>query len=431
MGQCSSRSSISKRKERKSLFELGETFIETNNIENFAIFLFLPKELIRVYLSFLDISSLDNLRIFDKLLNTELDFVIESIFKSLKNKYFNHKFLTNETKYIKPMNEMIYDMCNNDYHEILISGGMIFENNDSVGESTTKCFKMKIFKRDFTITFEDYVPLQMARRDHSTIYKDGIIYIISTGLDLITNGHVECLDILSKRQFVIKKLPLNLIWTSAIVFENKIWVIGGLEFNSWVDKHSSNNIYIYDEENNNWVEHPTRLIKDRSASSLCIFNDKIYICGGIMNLQTQISSIEIFDPKTGSIEEFGNISKIGCNFYNFVYENNFYTLNKKNPITIEKMNIIYGNWELVSELILEEDKCRDNLTSIFVEDKIFILGGYGDEKTFDYYDFKTNTWASKDELCINHREEKRIIPYKMDCSSAVLLGNSCRKTWDF
>jgi len=326
---------------------------------------------------------------------------------------------------------MTSEMCNYDYHEIFISGGIIFDNDPS-GEYTNQCFKMKISKKDFTISFEEYKPLQLARRDHPTFQKDGIIYSLSTGLDEEESiGHVECLDILSGNQYEIKKLPLNLIWTSAILFENKIWVIGGLIFNSWIDKQSSNKIYEYDEENNNWIEHPTQLINGRSSASLCIFNDKIYICGGIINLQTQISSIEIFDPKTGLIVDGGNTSKVGCHFYNFIYENNLYILNKKNPITIEKMDLISGNWELISELILQEDKCRDNLTAIFVEDKIFILGGYGEEKTFDYYDFKTNTWASKDELCINHSLDKRTIPYKMDSSSSILLSGVESRTGDF
>jgi hypothetical protein len=331
----------------------------------------------------LDPISLTKIRLSNSKFKKEGVLVLEYIYKSLKNKYFNNRFKI-DNPFNKSLNKIIYEMCNYDYHEILISGGLIYENRDTSTETETmlkSSFKMKISKKDFTISFEEYKPLQLARRDHPTIQKDGIIYSLSTGLDEEESiGHVECLDILTEQQFEIKRLPINFIWISSIVFDNKIWVIGGLLFNSWIDKQSSNKIYMYDEENNNWIEHPARLINGRSSAFLCIFNDKIYICGGIINLQTQISSIEIFDPKSGIIEEFGNTSKIGCQFYNFIYEDNLYILNKKNPITIEKMDLISGNWELISELLLEEDSRRENLTSIFVEDKIFILGGYMEKK---------------------------------------------------
>ena len=435
MGSC-----LSHKNETHDLYYINNNnnFISSDSLEideiKFDIISSSPTELIHYYFSYLDPISLTKIRLSNSKFKKEGVLVLEYIYKSLKNKYFNNRFKI-DNPFNKSLNKIIYEMCNYDYHEILISGGLIYENRDTSTETETmlkSSFKMKISKKDFTISFEEYKPLQLARRDHPTIQKDGIIYSLSTGLDEEESiGHVECLDILTEQQFEIKRLPINFIWISSIVFDNKIWVIGGLLFNSWIDKQSSNKIYMYDEENNNWIEHPTQLINGRSSASLYIFNDQIYICGGIIDLQTKISSIEIFDPKTGIIEEFGNTSKVGCNFYNFIYENNLYILNKNNPITIEKMDLISGNWELISELILEEDKCRDNLTAIFVEDKIFILGGYGEENTFDYYDFKTNTWTSKDELCINHSVDKRTIPYKIEFSSAILLSDGPRRTWSF
>jgi hypothetical protein len=142
----------------------------------------------------------------------------------------------------------------------------------------------------------------------------------------------------------------------------------------------------------------SKLIKCRRFYGITTFNDKIWVAGGIDNLNNYLNSVEIYDPNIQKwiIDKSPMINKrYNCKLN--VIKNNIYAIGGDiniDKLTIEKYD---GKWKIVTEI-----KCnQENYHTLILDSKLFLfyseictdyISYYPDKIICKIYDFDNNIW---------------------------------------
>ena len=89
------------------------------------------------------------------------------------------------------------------------------------------------------------------------------------------------------------------IHSASIVFQNKLWVIGG-------ENNSADKVESYDTTNNNWTIEKS-LKQGRKQASCWVFRDFLFVGGGKDVNGTILDSIECYDPRTETWHDWGQL----------------------------------------------------------------------------------------------------------------------------
>ena len=89
------------------------------------------------------------------------------------------------------------------------------------------------------------------------------------------------------------------IHSASIVFQNKLWVIGG-------ENNSADKVESYDTTNNNWTIEKS-LTQGRKQASCWVFRDFLFVGGGKDVNGTILDSIECYDPRTETWHDWGQL----------------------------------------------------------------------------------------------------------------------------
>jgi hypothetical protein len=345
----------------------------------------------------------------------------------------------------------------NSRQEILIMGGLIN------GEVIKTVIKMIIDENNeiLNINFEESTPMLNARLDLSSIYWKNQVFsfgFINEKIDKTDKKKytMEYINLSTQKQKEEGTLLNELCRTTPIIFNNAIHSIGGqiLEYSRYLDYP---HIYKFEskclEKNNecntrlnpftSHLKYISRLNNPRHECAVCIYDNKLFICGGIQNNYTS-SIVEVYNKHTNQCEVYKNMVEPRARFSLFVYNDELYAVggneyNRSSITSIEKMNKDTHEWVLVTNL----GENRQGCSSILIGSKIFLIGGgsyffydgpsslyigtrkirnINHESTFDFFDLKTNIWASKDETNKYYSENSRTIYLPSSYSFGRFIG---------
>jgi hypothetical protein len=317
----------------------------------------------------------------------------------------------------------IYHFFEYQNQEVLLMGGQ----NGSL--FTEKVDKM-IIKKNGTICFTDSIPMLGAFINNSTIYNKGEIISIGTKKYIDESESIEIFDTLQQKRTLLKiKSPENFYRSTIAIFDDKIFIIGGVRYNNGIPIFSKLIHELNGDSRETLQARSTKLIIGRYYASSIEFHDKLYICGGVAE-HNRLNSVEVFNPLDGAIEIDGNMIKSRINFSLFIYDNEIYAVAGDMAgcdITIEKRDNFTKQWKIITIL----KGCRYGCGSTIIDSKIFLFGGTnsrgigGKNKkiTYDFYDIKTNLWVSQDGDSLYFDESSRMLPREMFNSKAVLCTN--------
>lgn len=198
-----------------------------------------------------------------------------------------------------------------------------------------------------------------ARHESGFVEAGGNFYLIGGRGKLPVNKF----DPLSGKWSTVSPIPGNkeLNHFQAVSHQKKIYLIAAFtgEFPS---EKSTGDIYIYDTETKTWtikkdIIPPSR---QRGSAATVVYQNKIYICGGIINghINGSVNWTDVYDPLTDSWTPLADAPHKRDHFQLAVLN--------------EKLYAIGGR--------------RTNLEN----DKLFS----DTESSVDYYDIKTNTWIT-------------------------------------
>ena len=382
----------------------------------------IPDVCILLFLQYLDMLSLADICKSNKALHRDGCIVAEHIWRHLVAAYLLSPYIrlpnvggVGQKSYAISAYELFLRQ------EVLIMGGY------NGGNDTNEVTKM-IMDQDGTIRFEASTPMLQARDYQAVVYHQGEVFSISTDWSPDESlGTIERLDKLAQTRTQLEaRLPNNLFYTTATMFDNKLVVIGGRR-----EGADSDIMYTLDEhasqaDQGKWRAHEARLNTARYNAAAIAFEGKIFVCGGYNDATGNLRSVESFNPAIGAWQVEGDMIKLRHNFSLFVFDDELYAVGGGiGNTTIEKRNKATKRWQLVADCGQRRWRCAAAL----VDSKIFLFGGSVHESTFDYFALDSMTWASKDVGGAYFDESRRQLPRQVWYSKAVLITPLAAGNW--
>lgn len=171
------------------------------------------------------------------------------------------------------------------------------------------------------------------------------------------------------------------------VYNDKIYVIGGMDESDNV----TNRLDIYDTKTDTWSEG-SPMITSRFSMTSELFEDKIYVIGGAVDYDVPVPNVEIYDIKTDTWVSGANMLP-DCDYdylSSVVYGGKIYCITTGN---IQVYDIKSDSWSLLSTI----PTARNAMECELYNGKIYCIGGFSFGNrvdTVEIYDIKTNTWST-------------------------------------
>lgn len=257
-------------------------------------------------------------------------------------------------------------------------------------------------------TWETKASMNQARGSFSSQVINGKIYVFG-GIDISTNNYlnsVEEYDPLTNTWTI--KAPMNEQRSNfrTEIINGKIYAIGGYVIKNG-ENNSLNSVEEYDPATNKWTIKATMNYTRYRFQSI-VFNNKIYVFGGISNFK-YTNTVEEYDPETNTWTLKSPMSQNTSDMQTALLGNNIFILGGTNGSalnTVEAFDPASNKW--VSKAAMHF--CRSLFISKVINNKIYVAGG-GQPET-EEYDPVTDTWALKGSMSSG-----------ASCSEAQLLNN--------
>ncbi|EAT87160.1 hypothetical protein HBI56_141360 [Parastagonospora nodorum] len=218
--------------------------------------------------------------------------------------------------------------------------------------------------------------------------------------------------------------PLNHI--NAAVVDGKIYVLGGLTDSSdhrgraW---RGATDSWVYDPSEDTWsdISHDSLGAQGRGSAAVGIFNRKIYMAGGITELefygnhtQTSVDLVSVFDTEKNIWlhvpEGASKLPEARDHAGGAVVESKMYVLggrnngqeNNKDTVFVLDLCDLEAGWAISDARM---PTARGGIAAGVVGHKVFTFGGEGDTSTasgvfgeVEAYDTAKNTWESFEKM---------------------------------
>ena len=205
----------------------------------------------------------------------------------------------------------------------------------------------------------------------------------------------------------------------AVNYHGLIWVMGAFGDNNFPKESPSNYTYIYDPANDVWISGPLMPVaRRRGSASLVVYNDQMYLTGGITNghKSGSIPWFDRYDPRTGtwvqladapnSRDHFSGVvvgSKLYCIGGRFTDTPNVY--DKEDPY-VDVYDFPTSRWSTIPNLTLSAP--RAGAAAVYFGGKILLMGGESENRStawdrVDAFDPVANTITQVASM--NHRRQ--------------------------
>jgi N-acetylneuraminic acid mutarotase len=264
-------------------------------------------------------------------------------------------------------------------------------------------------------TWDQGEAMHTNRTEITTALLNNKIFVIG-GADYMDEGAVDTVEIYdptSNEWTVGPSLPYELDHAPSVVYDGKIYVIGGF----LKDKITTNKMLIYDPDSNEWTEG-TPLPTPRASAVAEVVNGSIYVISGLdidhkpvdTNIVYHIEN-DTWTSKTpmpgenrlkhhaASAEVDGKIYVIGGRLFGNGVPNEI-----NDALTNLDDNWMYdpigNNWTLVESMPIR----RSGFTIESSDGKIYVFGGQvaqGSIKNAESYDPITDKWTIEPDMEVN------------------------------
>lgn len=281
------------------------------------------------------------------------------------------------------------------------------------------------------------IPIQ-PRQEHTTLFLPpstiailgGIVPDNTTGLipPVASTPLMQFYSISNNSWTSRASLPVPMNHINAATANGKIYLLGGLAESttevgrSWLASFES---WVYDPETDVWSElpHPLPANEARGSAAMGVYDDKIYLAGGLFDLQfygnftqNSVSVVSVFDTKTETwvevSEKAKNIPAPRDHAGAAVVGDKMYVLggrdhgqhNVRDTVFVLDLCDMEKGW-VVSEAKMPT--ARGGVATGIVGTKVYTFGGEGDTSVesgvFDEveaYDAETDSWESVGVMAI-------------------------------
>ncbi|WP_114748828.1 Kelch repeat-containing protein [Pleomorphovibrio marinus] len=184
------------------------------------------------------------------------------------------------------------------------------------------------------------------------------------------------------------KAPLELHHYQALVFEDKIYVIGAFT-GGFPHETPVPNVYIYDPATDEWTKgHEIPEGRRRGAAGVVLHNEKFYVVGGIEDghWADNRDYLDEYDPRTGDWKKLADLPRVRDHFQAVVVDNKLYAVGGRKSFAKEghSFELTYGEvdvydfssgeWETLGE---SEDlpTQRAGSSTIAYKEGFIVVGG--------------------------------------------------------
>jgi hypothetical protein len=186
-----------------------------------------------------------------------------------------------------------------------------------------------------------------------------------------------------------KDMPESIYGSASAIYENKIYVIGGIN-----KTETTNKLYIYDTVANAWTNGADMPSK-RSGQSATISEGKIYVAGGYDG-EKFLDTLEVYDISadkwTQKLSYPIEITGLKLNtLENKIYATGGKTADNEVLDSVYEYDVVSDKWTEKSSMNNERWK---HSTTVF-ENKLYVIGGYKDKvlKSVEVYDLQNDSWG--------------------------------------
>lgn len=254
-----------------------------------------------------------------------------------------------------------------------------------------------------------------SRRDRSyfeAVLFDDCVYAIGT-YNITAAGTVERFVLSRNKWENVNPLPKRIRSVAAEVVNDSIYVTGGYDHDS---KEATNSVYKLGRGETDWQLAPNNLLVPRYRHSAIVWNNKLWLIGGIIKnsygVEEYTSTTEIMDIETSTwsvgpslcarraidvspMVLHGVLYIVGGDMKGVVHHSNACDKESADLGTIERFDAETNRFVLVKSFKLN----RRGFSSCGLDGKIFVFGGRsGDQdlRHYDVFDITTTKWESDD-----------------------------------
>ena len=211
-----------------------------------------------------------------------------------------------------------------------------------------------------------------------------------------------------------KEMPSNRTEITADVINDKVYVIGGADYRNG---GQVNTVEIYDPQTNEWTEGtPLPYSLDHAPS--VVYDNKIYVVGGFLKNKITTDKMLIYDPQTNEWTEGTPLPEPRCCHVTEVVNGTIYAISGLNfehhPTRTNFAYSIENDTWVTKAPMPEHNGPKHHAASAVADGKIYVLGGrqFGNGVPNEIndaltnlddniqYDPKTDKWTQMDPMPI-------------------------------
>jgi N-acetylneuraminic acid mutarotase len=247
----------------------------------------------------------------------------------------------------------------------------------------------------------------------SAVILEEKIYIIG-GEDFIEGARtdiVRVFDITSNQWSIAPPLPIPLDHSGVSTDGRKIYVVGG--FAGRGPKEPSDRLFIYDPTTNDWQEG-NRMSEPRGALTADFINGLLYAVGGINSSRIPVATNEVYDPISNSWSETVPMPTARHHHDSALANGQLYIMGGRicgdivncninealtNLNDNEKFDPVNKTWSIQEQMPTKRSSIAAEVSHL--NGNIYVFGGEGLSGGYNItekYDPRTNKWSSELDL---------------------------------
>jgi len=184
---------------------------------------------------------------------------------------------------------------------------------------------------------------------------------------------------------------------SAVVLEDKIWVIGGARN----EHHAVNTVEIYDPQNDTWLSNGPSLRHARDNATAQVVGDRIYVFGG-RSMHTVYDDVEMLDPHSGQWQIVSKMPSPLFGMASVVVDSTIWLIGGSSPNNSFSARIYIYNpskneW---STLAANLNIARGSPMAAVFDHTVYVFGGFyfGPLANYERYDPDATAWTLEGDM---------------------------------
>ncbi|MFE4711199.1 Kelch repeat-containing protein [Paenibacillus sp. NPDC056722] len=237
-------------------------------------------------------------------------------------------------------------------------------------------------------------------------------YIIGGSSGDTSFNQVKILDLKNFTWSNGKEMPVARSAASAVVYDGKIYVVGGYTGNAytWGKGVSLSSLQVYDPELDTWTAKAS-MPQALGSTSAIVLDNKIYVFGGLTTNIRSVSSVQVYDPLTDSWSNKKDMQVASHSQTSVTYNGKIYLIGGRH---IDNATNVSINSFLEYDPNADSWITKNNLSivraapnAVVYSNKIMVIGGNTgqgvgatESGTVESFDFEKNKWNNEASLNI-------------------------------